>query len=104
VIKKRVNDYVFKLRDGTTTNNLNGTFRTLMRDSGLNREGDKNKTLYSLRHTYATLAILEENMDVYKLSKQMGTSVAMIERYYGHIKPSNIASQLAGRRMGRHKT
>jgi integrase len=103
LIKKRVNDYVFKLRDGTTTNSLNGTFRTLMRDSGLNREGDKNKTLYSLRHTYATLAILEENMDIYQLSKQMGTSVAMIEKYYGHIKPSNIASKLAGRKMSHHK-
>jgi integrase len=102
LIKKRVNDYVFKLRDGTTTDNLNGTFRTLMRDSGISRDGDKNKTLYSLRHTYATLAILEENMDIYQLSKQMGTSVAMIEKYYGHIKPANLASKLAGRRMKHH--
>jgi hypothetical protein len=38
-------------------------------------------------------------MDIYQLSKQMGTSVAMIEKYYGHIKPANIASKLAGKRM-----
>jgi integrase len=102
LLKKRVDDYVFKLRDGTTTANLNGTFRHLMRDSGLNKAGG-NKTLYSLRHTYAHLAILEENMDVYSLSKQMGTSVKMIEQYYGHITPAHIASKLAGKKMGKRK-
>ena len=102
LLKKRVDDYVFKLRDGTTSKHLNGTFRHLMRDSGLNKNGG-NKTLYSLRHTYAHLAILEENMDVYSLSKQMGTSVKMIEEYYGHITPAHIASKLAGRRMGKHR-
>ena len=102
VLKKRVDDYVFKLRDGTTSKHLNGTFRHLMRDSGLNRHGG-NKTLYSLRHTYAHLAILEENMDVYSLSKQMGTSVKMIEQYYGHITPAHIASKLAGKRMVKRK-
>ena len=102
LLKKRIDDYVFKLRDGTTTNHLNGTFRHLMRDSGLNKNGE-NKTLYSLRHTYAHLAILEENMDVYSLSKQMGTSVKMIEQYYGHITPAHIASKLAGKRMGKRK-
>jgi len=102
LLKKRVDDYVFKLRDGTTSKHLNGTFRHLMRDSGLNKGGE-NKTLYSLRHTYAHLAILEENMDVYSLSKQMGTSVKMIEQYYGHITPAHIASKLAGKRMIRRK-
>ena len=103
LLKKRVDDYVFKLRDGTTSKHLNGTFRHLMRDSGLNKNGE-NKTLYSLRHTYAHLAILENNMDVYALSKQMGTSVKMIEQYYGHITPAHIANKLAGRRMGKRKT
>lgn len=102
LLKKRVDDYVFKLRDGTTSASLNGTFRHLMRDSGLNKGGG-NKTLYSLRHTYAHLAILEENMDVYSLSKQMGTSVKMIEEYYGHITPAHIASKLAGKRMNKSK-
>jgi len=102
LIKKRVDDYVFKLRDGTTSKHLNGTFRHLMRDSGLNKNGG-NKTLYSLRHTYAHLAIIEENMDVYTLSKQMGTSVKMIEQYYGHITPAHVASKLAGKRMVKRK-
>jgi integrase len=102
LLKKRVNDYVFKLRDGTTSKHLNGTFRHLMRDSGLNKNGG-NKTLYSLRHTYAHLAIIEENMDVFTLSKQMGTSVKMIEQYYGHITPAHVANKLAGKRMVKRK-
>ena len=102
LLKKRVDDYVFKLRDGTTSKHLNGTFRHLMRDSGLNKNGE-NKTLYSLRHTYAHFSILEEGIDIYKLSKQMGTSVKMIEQYYGHVTPAHVANQLAGRRMGKHK-
>jgi hypothetical protein len=37
----------------------NGTYRRLMRDTGLlkNEEG-QNRTLYSLRHTYATVELL----------------------------------------------
>ncbi|MBT8594363.1 site-specific integrase [Polynucleobacter paneuropaeus] len=106
LLKKRVDEYVFRLRDGSTTEHLNGTFRHLMRDSGINKNSadGKNKTLYSLRHTYAHLAILEENIDVYKLSKQMGTSVGMIEKYYGHVTPAHVANRLAGRRMGKRKT
>ncbi len=105
LLKKRVDEYVFRLRDGTTTENLNGTFRHLMRDSGLNKNSadGKNKTLYSLRHTYAHFAILEDNIDIYKLSKQMGTSVPMIEKYYGHVTPAHVASKLAGRKMGKRK-
>ncbi|QKM65593.1 integrase [Polynucleobacter tropicus] len=102
LLKKRVDDYVFKLRDGTVSANLNGTFRHLMRDSGLNKNG-ANKTLYSLRHTYAHLALLEGEMTVFDLSQQMGTSVKMIEKYYGHVKPSHIARKVAGKRMGKHK-
>ena len=103
LIKKRVDDFVFKLRDGTTTENLGATFRHLMRDSGLNKGKNKNLTLYSLRHTYAHFAILEEGIDIYKLSKQMGTSVKMIEQYYGHVTPAHVASKLAGRRMGKYR-
>jgi hypothetical protein len=33
----------------------------------------------------------------------MGTSVKMIEQYYGHVTPAHVANQLAGRRMGKHK-
>ena len=58
------------------------TFRRLMRDSGLalDANGD-NRTLYSLRHTYATMEMLRGEVDIHTWSKQMGNSAAMIERH-----------------------
>ena len=105
LLKKRLNQKVFVLEDGTETNSLAGTFRGLMRDSGLDadREVAEKRTLYSLRHTYAHLSILSESMDVYTLAKQMGTSVKMIEQHYGHLKPAQKADVIAGKRMGAKK-
>lgn len=106
LLKKKVNEKVFVLEDGTETNSLAGTFRTLMRDSGLDkdREVKFRRSLYSLRHTYAHFAILNETMDVYTLARQMGTSVKMIEQHYGHLQPSQKADVIAGRRMNAART
>jgi integrase len=106
LLKRRLNEDVFKLRSGGTTANLSQTFNTLMRDSGLDADRDvkQRRSLYSLRHTYAHLALLMERMDVYTLAKQMGTSVKMIEQHYGHLNPSMKADVIAGRRMGVKKT
>lgn len=89
LLKRRLNEDVFKLRSGETTANLSQTFNNLMRDSGLDADRDvkQRRSLYSLRHTYAHLALLKERMDVYTLAKQMGTSVKMIEQHYGHLQP-----------------
>ena len=40
--------------------------------------------LYDLRHTYATFA-LRAGVPVFALSRFMGTSIAMIDRHYGHL-------------------
>ena len=106
LLKRRLNEDVFKLRSGDTTANLSQTFNNLMRDSGLDADRDvkQRRSLYSLRHTYAHLALLKERMDVYTLAKQMGTSVKMIEQHYGHLQPSQKADVIAGKRMGARKT
>jgi len=98
LLKKKINEKVFLLEDGTETNSLAGTFRNLMRDSGLDKDKSvkEKRTLYSLRHTYAHFALLKERMDVYTLAKQMGTSVKMIEMHYGHLNPSMKADVIAG--------
>lgn len=104
-VKKNIDKYVFRLRNGERTPSLAGTFRVLMKDSGLDKDrlGDKSRTLYSLRHTYAHFSLLDDCMDHYALATQMGTSVKMIEQHYGHITPAYIAERLAGPRMGRHR-
>jgi integrase len=67
-----------------------------MRDSGLltDREG-KTRTLYSLRHTYATQEMLRGGVDIHTLSKQMGNSAAMIERHYSKLTATLAADKLA---------
>lgn len=42
------------------------------------------RSTYCFRHTYATFR-LSEGVDVYLLAQQMGTSVKMIEKHYGHV-------------------
>jgi len=88
---------VFRLADGTRTRNLNQTFRAFMKDSGLliDPNTGQNRTLYSLRHMYATFQILG-GTDIHVLARQMGTSIAMIEAHYSHLKPRMVARQLAG--------
>jgi integrase len=106
LLKRKINEKVFVLEDGTETNSLAGTFRNLMKDSGIdkNRSAKEKRSLYSLRHSYAHMCILKEQMDVYTLAKQMGTSVKMIELHYGHLHPAQKADVIAGKRYTKKET
>ena len=92
----RVPHLLFRFSDGHQPYSLVGTFRKLMRDSGLLLDSaEQTRTLYSLRHTYATLALLEGGADIHTLSKQMGNSAAMIERHYSKLTATMAADRLA---------
>jgi integrase len=80
--------------------NLRQTFKIFMKDTGLltcPRTG-QDRTLYSLRHTYATFSLLNDGMDVHTLAVQMGTSILMIERHYSHLTPRLKKEMLTGKR------
>jgi integrase len=98
LIKKGVDKEVFRLPNGVKTENLNQTFEILMKDAGLliDRRTEQKRTLYSLRHTYATMALVKARMDIHTLATQMGTSVVMIEKHYSHLTPRMRASAIAG--------
>jgi integrase len=58
VINARIDKLVFTFPDGTVPYQLEGVFRRMIRDSGLASDAaGRNRTLYSLRHTYATFAL-----------------------------------------------
>ncbi len=59
----------------------------------LNIEGKKH-TLYSLRHTYITHALLLDKVPRRAIAKQCGTSEDMIEQYYDHVMASDYADEL----------
>ena len=62
------------------------------------REGAQGypRSTYCFRHTYATLR-LEAGVDVYALAEQMGTSVQLLERRYGHVDLVKHAHHLLDR-------
>ena len=82
-------------RAGVRPRTFNGMFGKLMRESGLLQAvGGGHRTLYSLRHTYATEELLV-GTDIHTLSKQMGTSVRMLEAHYSKLTATMAAAKLA---------
>lgn len=90
-----VQSKLFVFSDGYQAPSLQGTFRRLMRDSGMALDSNgQNRTLYSLRHTYATQELFA-GTDIHTLAKQMGTSVLMLERHYSKLTATMAADKLA---------
>ena len=63
---------------------------TLLKDANA-----QSRTLYSLRHSYATLELLRASTDIHTLAKQMGNSAAVIERHYSKLTATMAAERLA---------
>jgi integrase len=88
-------DFVFTTHTGEPASTLYGSLiESLLTESELlySSSGSRRST-YCFRHTYATFRLME-GVDVYFLAKQMGTSVKMIEDYYGHITPAKNAERI----------
>lgn len=76
-------DYVFCHDDGTIIGHLPSVRSLLVYANLLKDSQGKIRTIYSFRHYYATLR-LENGASIFWLTKNMGTSVQMLERHYGH--------------------
>ncbi|MBI06839.1 MAG: hypothetical protein CMM54_07665 [Rhodospirillaceae bacterium] len=59
-------------------------------------EESPHRTLYSLRHTYATQRLINGDIGVYELARNMGTSIRELERTYAKALPQAFAKQLTG--------
>jgi integrase len=60
------------------------------KDAGLPYE----TCLYTLRHSFITQALLD-GMSTLEVSKIVGTSLAMIEKHYGHLVQNTARERLA---------
>ena len=91
-------DYVFRTRDKQAPTSWQKMFENYLTEHNLLEDpitGQK-RVFYSLRHTYATLALTHDQVPIHTLAKQMGTSVLMIERHYSHLKVVQAIDQLRG--------
>lgn len=95
LVMGRDTKYLFRRPDGQRPRTFNGMFSKLMRESGLRwNHTNQSRTLYSLRHSYATMELLAET-DIHTLARQMGTSVRMLEAHYSKLTATMAAEKLA---------
>ena len=82
--------------NGQPIKSYKGSFNSLLDEVGLSFDDEgKRRTPYSIRHTYITMRLME-GVNIYQLSSNVGTSVEMIENYYGHLRnrDPNVVSEV----------
>jgi site-specific recombinase XerD len=95
-------DLLFVMPDGSEIGTLIDQFNTFLKFARITHNSNGEKyTLYSLRHYYAVRSL--GRADIYSIAQNMGTSVQMIEQYYGKhgISPER-ARKLGGDRGEAH--
>jgi integrase len=77
------NNFLFAMPKGTRIISMIDQFNMVLKQAGIERNGFGEKyVLYSLRHFYAVMA-LRNGIGVFEVARNMGTSVQMIQQYYG---------------------
>jgi integrase len=91
-------DYVFRTKAKAKPTSFSKLFDTYLEEHNLliDPATERKRVFYSLRHTYATLALTHDKVPIHTLAKQMGTSVQMIEKHYSHLKAVQAIEQLRG--------
>jgi len=99
-LQRKVDAYVFRVGDKDMTTTFGRMFKRLLKQTGLLKDGrtGKERTLYSLRHMYATYALAKKTMDLDELAEHMDTSVQMLQKHYNHILLRRLAHRIAGDR------
>ena len=83
LLRRGADDWLFMMRDGSRVITLIDQFDKVLDLAGITRNSHGDKyTLYSLRHFYAMLS-LRRRIGVFDVARNMGTSVQVIQSYYG---------------------
>jgi len=99
LLSKQLDVEVFRTRSGynPTTDALRGSFRQYLEQAGILRDTNGvTRSLYCLRHTYATFRLFS-GTNIHQLATQMGTSVKMLETFYSKVSPQMNAAIHSGR-------
>jgi integrase len=90
------NNFLFAMPDGSKVITLIDQFNTALKQAGTQQNGFGEKyALYSLRHFYAVMA-LRNGIGVFEVARNMGTSVQMIQQYYGKQATSAVFATRLG--------
>ena len=85
---------IFCSRAGNAIGSFKVGFNNLLEFAELTYDQfGRKRTPYSLRHTYASLR-LAASVNPYLVATNMGTSVEMLERFYGQVMSSEVADQI----------
>ena len=88
------NEPVFCSRDGLPVESYKKGFKSLLKSIGLTVDDEGNPyTLYSQRHTDATMRIIN-GVPHYFIASNMGTSVEMLMKFYGHLVNESVAEEI----------
>jgi integrase len=98
LIDKKLNKYVFRIDDKDATTKLGKVFSRYLTsiDLLIDKETEQARTLYSLRHFYATKMLIKGEVSGEWLAEHMGTSPTMIKKHYGHLNLRDIAVKFTG--------
>ncbi len=86
--------YVFPGAAGGATASFEHLFKSMVTYLGLTSEDSRDRTIYSLRHTYTTFRLIHGKVDVFKLASNLGTSAETIRLHYAHVLNQNMAGDL----------
>ena len=97
-------ELVFCHPDGTEIKTFKRSFHSLLEFANVPiMKNGTARTIYSLRHLYATQRLYED-VSPFHLAKQMGTSVEMLEKHYGQTITSSAAAQITKTRAKKPQT
>lgn len=96
MINANSGDYVIALKNKKKPKHLAQLFEAYLTHSDLlyERKTQRKRVLYSLRHTYATLALGNDKVPMHTLTKQLGNSAQMVEQHYSHLHVRETEEQL----------
>ena len=100
ILAKRIgedpNNFLFAMPKGTKIISQMDQFNLALKQAGIERNGFGEKyVLYSLRHFYAVMA-LRNGIGVFEVARNMGTSVQMIQLYYGKQATASVFATRLG--------
>lgn len=89
-------EYVITLKDKKKPKHLAKLFEEYLNHNNMlyERKTQRKRVLYSLRHTYATLALQNDKVPMHTLTKQLGNSAQMVEQHYSHLRVREAEEQL----------